>query len=155
MQRIVMVASVLSVGALCGYLGAVHPAVNSVQQADAADQTKQVARAATAFLNTLSAEQRQKVAFDFIPKKAAVIASFHRTSDGGVAPGAPTASAVMKGPTGPPPGNAPEGGSTWVRQTVANLALPEGGLEDRASAWDLPVASSASNMGWPFGPTIQ
>ena len=105
-----MVASMLSVGAFCGYLGAVHPAANIVQQAGAADQTKQVARAATAFLNTLSAEQRQKVAFDFIPKKVAVIASFHRTPDGGVAPGAPAASPATKGPTGPPPGNAPAGG---------------------------------------------
>jgi hypothetical protein len=118
--RIVMLAYALSVGALCGYLGTVHPAANNVQHEDAAAQTKQVARAATAFLNTLSTEQRQKVTFDFTPKKTAVIAPFHRTSDGGVAPGAPTASAGMKGPAGPPHGNPPGGGRTWGRQTVAN-----------------------------------
>ena len=150
-----MLASVLSIGVLCTYLGTIRSAAKSIQHDDAAAQTKQVTQAATAFLNTLSTEQRQKVAFDFTPKKAAVIASFHRTSDGGVAPGAPTASAVMKGPTGPPPGNAPEGGSTWVRQTVANLALPAGDLEDRVSAWDLPAASSESNMERPYGPTTR
>ena len=110
MQRIVIVASVLSAGALCGYLGAVHPAANSVQHEDAAAQTKQVAQAATAFLNTLNAEQRQKVSFEFTPQKTAVIARFHRTSDGGAAPGAPAANAAMKGQAGPPPGNVPGGG---------------------------------------------
>ena len=101
-----MLASALSVGALCGYLGTVYATAKGVQQADAAAQTKQVAQAATALLNTLSVEQRQKVAFDFIPQKTAVIARFRRTSDGGVAPGAPTADAGMKVPSGAPQGNA-------------------------------------------------
>jgi hypothetical protein len=118
--KIVMLACALSAGALFGYLGAVHPAPKNAQHEDAAAQTKQVARATTAFLNTLSTEQRQNVTFAFTPKKSAVIAPFHRTSDGSVAPGAPTASAGMKGPAGPPHGNPPGGGRTWGRQTVAN-----------------------------------
>jgi hypothetical protein len=105
--KIVMLACALSVGALCGFLGVVNPAAKNPQYEDAAAQTKKVKQAATAFLNTLSAEQRQEVAFDFTPKKTAVIAPFHRTSDGGVAPGGPTASAGMKGPAGRPPENPP------------------------------------------------
>jgi Protein of unknown function (DUF3500) len=140
LQRIVMVASVLSIGVLCVYLGAVHPAAKSVQHEDAAAQTKQVAQAATAFLNTLNVEQRQKVAFDFIPKKAAVIASFHRTSDGGVAPGAPTASAVMKGPAGPPQGNAPDGGKRMGPPNGGRPGAPGGG-----------PGGSGSGMGPPGG----
>jgi len=105
--KIVMLACALSVGALCGFLGVVHPAATNPQHEDAAAQTKQVAQAATAFLNTLGTEQRQMVAFDFTPKKTAVTAPFHRTSDGGVAPGAPAASAGMKGPAGPPHENPP------------------------------------------------
>jgi hypothetical protein len=127
LQRIVMVASVLSAGAICGYLGVVHPASNSLHHEDATAQTKQVAQAAIAFLNTLNGEQRQKVTFDFIPKKAAVIAYFHRTSDGGVASGAPTASAVMKGPAGPLPGNAPDGGKRMGPPNGGKPGPPGGG----------------------------
>jgi hypothetical protein len=125
--RIVMLAYALSVGALCGYLGTVHPAANNVQHEDAAAQTKQVARAATAFLNTLSTEQRQKVTFDFTPKKTAVIAPFHRTSDGGVAPGAPTASAGMKGPARPPRENPPGGGQHMGPPNGGKPGPPGGG----------------------------
>lgn len=127
MQRIVMVASVLSVGALCGYLGTVRPAAQSVQHEDAAAQTKQVTQAATAFLNTLNAEQRQKVSFEFTPQKTAVIARFQRTSDGGVTPGAPAASAVMKGPGGPPQGNAPDGGQRMGPPNGGKPGAPGGG----------------------------
>jgi hypothetical protein len=122
-----MVASVLSAGAICGYLGAIHPAANSVHNEDAAAQTKQVAQAATAFLNTLNAEQRQKVSFEFTPQKTAVMARFHRTSDSGVAPGAPTASAAMKGPASPPPGNAPDGGKRMGPPNGGKPGPPGGG----------------------------
>jgi hypothetical protein len=109
LKKIVVLASVLTVGAICGYLGAVHAAPKNVQGKDAAAQTKQVARAATAFLNTLSAEQRQKVTFGFTPQKTAVIVRFHRTSDGGVASGAPVAGAT-KSPNSTPEGNPLGGG---------------------------------------------
>ena len=69
MLKLVMLACALSVGALYGFLGVVHPAAKNPQHEDAAAQTKQVAQAATAFLNTLSTEQRQKVTFDFTPKR--------------------------------------------------------------------------------------
>jgi Protein of unknown function (DUF3500) len=109
-MKIVLLASVLSAGAVCWYLGVIHPASNQVVREDAAAQTKRVARAATAFLNTLNAEQRQKVTFDFTPQKTATIARFHRTSDGGVAPGAPAANADTNGPGGPPHRNPPGNG---------------------------------------------
>ena len=127
MQRMVMVASVLSAGALCGYLGAVHPAAKSLQHEDAAAQTKQVAQAATAFLNTLRAEQRQKVSFEFTPQKTAIIARFHRTSDGSVAPGEPAANAAMKGPAGPPPGNAAGGAQHMGPPNGGKPGAPGGG----------------------------
>jgi len=125
--KIVMLACALSVGALCGFLGVVHPAAKNPQHEDAAAQTKQVAQAATAFLNTLSTEQRQKVAFDFTPKKTAVIAPFHRISDGGVAPGAPTASAGMKGPAGPSHENPPGGGQHMGPPNGGKPGAPGGG----------------------------
>jgi hypothetical protein len=125
--KIVMLASVLSVGALCGYLGAVRPAAKNVQREDAATQTKQVARAATAFLNTLSTAQRQKVAFDFTPKRTAVIGRFHRTSDGGVAPGPPAAGAGMKGPAGRPQGNPRDAGQHMGPPNGGKPGAPGGG----------------------------
>jgi Protein of unknown function (DUF3500) len=125
--KIVMLACALSVGALCGFLGVVHPAAKIPQHEDAAAQTKQVEQAATAFLNTLSTEQRQKVTFDFTPQKTAVIAPFHRTSDGGVAPGAPTASAGMKGPAGRPPENPPNGGQHMGPPSGGKPGPPGGG----------------------------
>jgi hypothetical protein len=124
LQRIVMVASVLSIGVLCSYLGTVRSAAKSVQHEDAAAQTKLVTQAATAFLNTLNAEQRKKVSFEFTPQKTAVIARFHRTSDGGVAPGAAAASAVMKGPAGPPQGNGPDGGQHMGPPNGGKLGAP-------------------------------
>jgi Protein of unknown function (DUF3500) len=59
-------------------------------QAASDHQTSAVVDATNAFLETLTADQHQKVQFAFSQQKSGVIARFHRTSDGGVAPGAPT-----------------------------------------------------------------
>jgi hypothetical protein len=70
-----------------------------------------VVDATLAFLNTLSAE-RQNVQFAFTPQKTGTIARFHRTPDGGVAPGAPAGTqqggsgatpSQNRPPAGPPP----------------------------------------------------
>ena len=78
-------------------------------------QTRRVVEAAVAFVQALDADQRSRVQFAFIPQKASIKASFHRTSDGGVAPGAPIGG-VQRGPSGPggdrggpPPNGIPQG----------------------------------------------
>ncbi|WP_091148126.1 hypothetical protein [Mucilaginibacter pineti] len=48
-----------------------------------ADQTGSIVKAANAFLNALSAEQRAKIAFAFTQQKAAVAAKFARTNTPG------------------------------------------------------------------------
>jgi Protein of unknown function (DUF3500) len=106
----VLLASVLGVAAVGGYLGIIHAAATNAGREDASAQTKQVARAADDFLNTLNVEQKRQVSFDFVPQKAGLIAPFHRTSDGGVAPGAPAGSAGLNRPGGPPPGDPAGGG---------------------------------------------
>ena len=70
-------------------------------------QTRAVVDAASAFLGSLRADQRQKVQFAFTPQKLGANAPFHRTTDGGVAPGAPAggqqagAGGAGRGPGGP------------------------------------------------------
>ena len=109
-MKIVLTVSALGIGAVCGYLGIVDAVANGGQREAAAVQTKQVARAATDFLKTLSAEQKHQVSFNFTPQKTAAVAHFHRTSDGGVAPGPPAGSTGMSGHGGPPHANPPDGG---------------------------------------------
>jgi Protein of unknown function (DUF3500) len=118
-MKIVLLASLLGMGAVCGYLSMIHAAAKDLPREDTTAQTKQVARAATAFLNTLSAEQKRKVIFDFMPHKTAVMAYFHRTNDGGVAPGAPAPNTGVNAQGGLPHGNPPAGGK--------HLGLPNGG----------------------------
>ena len=68
-------------------------------------QTLAVVDATAAFLKSLSADQRLNVQFAFTPQKLGTNAPFHRTSDGGVASGAPAG-----GPAGPGgPGGGPGG----------------------------------------------
>src|ERR1700761_2617694 len=107
-MKILLIVSVLGIGAVCGYFGIAHVAANGIRREDATLQTKLVTRAATDFLNTLHPEQKRKVSFDFTATKTAVIARFHRTSDGGVAPGAPAISAGIGGHGEPPHGNPPQ-----------------------------------------------
>jgi Protein of unknown function (DUF3500) len=74
----------------------------AIEQLASDRQTRAVADAASAFLNSLSADQRQKVQFAFTPQRLGANAPFHRTSDGGAAPGAPAGG--QAGPNGRAPG---------------------------------------------------
>jgi hypothetical protein len=65
---------------------------NTEHKAEPVTQTKTIVLATEAFLTSLSVEQRAKIAFRFIPQKAAVAAKFSRTNMPG-------------GPGGPPKGN--------------------------------------------------
>ena len=74
-------------------------------------QTRAVVEATNSFFATLSKDQRQKVQLAFTPQKLGASASFHRTADGGVAPGVP-AGGQPAGTGGPGrgPGQGPGGG---------------------------------------------
>ncbi len=61
------------------------------------DQTQAIITATTAFLNSLSADQRQKVQFPFTPQKTATAARFARTGGPG-GPGGPGRGGPMQGP---------------------------------------------------------
>ncbi len=79
----------------------------SVAAPNASSETQAVSTAASAFLNTLNAEQRQKVSFSFVPEKTASAAKFpHLMPNGLNGPGSPDG-----GPNGPPPGNPQPGKS--------------------------------------------
>src|SRR6201996_2302400 len=79
----------------------------NVAESTSSRQTTAVVDATSAFLKSLSADQRQKVQFAFTPQKLGANAPFHRTADGGVAPGAPAggqqagAGGPGRGPGGP------------------------------------------------------
>ena len=100
MKKQVLLASVVCLAAVIGYAGIRHAEVATSVQAASDNQTSAVVDATNAFLKTLSPDQRQKVQFAFTPQKSGTIARFHRTSDGGVAPGAPTGAGAPRGPTG-------------------------------------------------------
>lgn len=81
-----MGASALTLIGVIGYVG-----MRRVQGQTATSdrQTSAVVDATTAFLRTLSADQRQKVQFVFTLQKTGTIARFHRTQGVEVAPGPP------------------------------------------------------------------
>jgi hypothetical protein len=126
MIKQVVLASVLTLTLALGYVGMPGVEGKTTEQSGADGQTRAVVEAASAFLKSLNPDQRQRVQFAFTPQKGGTIAPFHRTADGGVAPGAPA-----EGQHGGPGGQARALGSG------APVAGP---------AWDLPVASSASSM---------
>jgi len=105
MRKILLLvsASMVSAVGLCGFFGVRHAMAKSTAEA----QTKAVAAAATEFLNSLSAEQRAKVQFAFLPQKAATAAKFARKFQ----PGGNGMDG--KGPGGPPP-QGPSGASPHV-----------------------------------------
>ena len=110
MKRIVLFTASLGVITLCGVFGAVRAAQNS----NAESQTQAVATAATAFLKTLSGDQRQKVMFPFTPLKTAKAAQFTRTGTSG-GPG-----------MGPPGGFVGEqyGQAVWSNYPVSDVPRP-------------------------------
>jgi hypothetical protein len=80
------------------------------------DQTGSILKAANAFLNSLTAEQRTKISFAFTQQKAAVSAKFARTNTPGGPGGAPQGNENKQGPPQgggggmPPQGEPPNGG---------------------------------------------
>jgi hypothetical protein len=95
---------VLTGAALCVYLSAA-----AAPQTTAA-QTQSVVGATTAFLNSLTSDQREKILFPFTPQKSATVATFARSGRG---PGGPGGNGGRGG--GPPNGtsdNGPAGGQS-------------------------------------------
>ena len=104
MKKLILTAGVFAVGftALFTHLGTANDPADSVTQTPSNIQTGAIVTAATAFLNSLSSEQRGKVQFPFAPQKTATLARFRRTGGGPGGPGGPGG-----GPgdhQGPPPG---------------------------------------------------
>lgn len=108
-----------------------------------ADQTGIIVKAANAFLNSLSVEQRTKISFAFVPQKAAVAAKFARTNTPGGPPqgngnklGPPPGGGDGMPPQGGPPGGGGKGGqfpgfigeqygqAVWSNYPVSDVPRP-------------------------------
>jgi hypothetical protein len=63
----------------CGYLVWTRSSAGAIAKITADAQTQAAATAMTAFLNSLSADQRKKVQFPFTPQKTATVARFSRS----------------------------------------------------------------------------
>ena len=107
MKKLILTASVFAAGfaALCIHLGTAKDPADSMTQTPANLQTQTIVAAATAFLESLSPEQRGKVQFPFAPQKTATLASFRRTGGGPGGPGG--GPGRQPGEQGPPPGEHP------------------------------------------------
>ena len=99
-----MLAATVALVATAGYVSIDRAHGKTVEQPASERETRAVVDAASDFLGSLSADQRQKVQFAFTPQKLGVNAPFHRTSDGGVAPGAPAGGQAGTGGPGRGPG---------------------------------------------------
>jgi hypothetical protein len=108
MRKVPIVASALAVAGVIGYVCIQQVDGTTAERTTDEGQTRAAVDATLAFLETLSAEQRQKVLFPFIPQKTGMIARFHRTPDGGVAPGAPAG--TQQGGSGATPSQNPHAG---------------------------------------------
>src|SRR6266568_2139290 len=69
----------LALAALWGDFGGAGAAPGATTEVAMDAQTQAVVAAATAFLNSLSADQREKVLFSFTPQKTATAARFTRS----------------------------------------------------------------------------
>jgi hypothetical protein len=76
MNKIVLGVPALTIVALFVYLGRAGSAPGAQTKSPINAQTQAVVNATKAFLNSLSADQRNKVQFPFTPQKAATAASF-------------------------------------------------------------------------------
>jgi Protein of unknown function (DUF3500) len=79
--KILAAGPVLIAAALCMYFSAA-----ATPQTTAA-QTQGIVTATTAFLNSLTSDQRQKILFPFTPQKSATVATFARSGRGPGGPG--------------------------------------------------------------------
>jgi hypothetical protein len=93
--------------ALAGYFAM---SGNNAAQAAVDSQTQAVVTAANAFLNTLTADQRQKVQCPFSPQKTASAAKFSRSGPAGRPGGTPPPQSPQGRDHGGPLGQGPGGG---------------------------------------------
>jgi hypothetical protein len=93
--------------ALAGYFAM---SGNNAAQAAVDTQTQAVVTATNAFLDTLTADQRQKVQFPFSPQKTASAAKFSRSGPAGRDSGTPPPQSPQGRDHGGPPGQGPGGG---------------------------------------------
>ena len=94
------VAAGLSVIPWCGHAGWSGKSSSAIAEAAVGAQTQVIVTAATAFLSSLSADERRKVQFAFTPQKAATAARFTRAKG----PGGAGGGAKSMGGPGTPPG---------------------------------------------------
>lgn len=125
MRKTAVLAVVLAVAGTVGYTGLKRVEGNSAEQSSPNAQTRAVVDATTAFLTSLNADQRQKVQFAFTTPQLGVNAPFHRTADGGVAPGAPTGQQGGPGGAGGP-GGEPDGAGGQGRGPRGGPGSPQG-----------------------------
>jgi hypothetical protein len=137
MRKILIWFPALAVFAISTYF-----ATTASSQSTPASQTKAVVTATSAFLNSLSAEQREKLLFPFSAEKTATAAKFARTGGGrgpGRGPGDPgrggASGGDRKGPGGGPRGGlgmGPGGGfvgeqygkAVWSNYPVSDVPRP-------------------------------
>jgi hypothetical protein len=133
MKRMIVVAGALvTLTFAFGHAEAVLQKVEGKATASSSSdrQTRAVVEATNSFLASLNKDQRQKVQFTFTPQKLGANASFHRTADGGVAPGAPAGGQPARtggpgrGPGGP--GQGPKGGQRGGPGGGAGMGPPGG-----------------------------
>jgi hypothetical protein len=88
-RRFAILATGVALIATASYVSIDQVHGKTIEQPASDRQTQAVVDATSDFLKSLTADQRKRVQFAFTPQKLGVNAPFHRTSDGGVAPGAP------------------------------------------------------------------
>src|SRR5580700_11417473 len=106
MRKITILAGFPALASVVSFL---YFATEALPQGTAANQTKSIVTATTAFLNSLSPEQREKILFPFVLEKTATAAKFART-DGGRGPGGPGAGGNGPGGGARGPGDPGRGG---------------------------------------------
>jgi hypothetical protein len=132
MNRIALVASavVLILIASFGYLVRIVKAGNSDERSSATE-TQTIVAATTAFLKSLSTDQRKQVQFPFAPQKTARMAKFARTG-GPNGLGGPGGAMHSGPPPGQRPGMGPAGGfigekygqAVWSNYPVSDVLRP-------------------------------
>ncbi len=107
MGKRMVLAGAVALTVASGYVSLARVGAKMIERTSPDRQTLAVVDATSAFLASLTADQRHKVQFAFTPQKLGANAPFHRTTDGGVAPGAPAggqqagAGGPGRGPGGP------------------------------------------------------
>ena len=139
LHRRILLAFVFGVSAVCLYLGTVRAAPKDRASADA--ETQAVAKAAIAFLNSLSTDQTQKVLFPFTPQKSAVAATFKRTGEAG-------------GPEGGSQRDAPPGGPDMYTSGQSSSERPEQGVPPGKGSSGPGMGPMAGFVGEQYGQAV-